>query len=170
MNPNETLTIVDYISRLFPDMTHSEVQQAASVYKGYGTALQQAIMVMSDCKSCSEAVRTTASLTGPRSHLSVPDVLPPQDVCRSCVEGSSTHRHAHLNFDASSGSLCHPTCVPHSRRSLLLFQASSPPLSHYHMLIWQSNIIHLCPTARAVLRHTTTNSLSPPFLGRSCPS
>ena len=50
VNPNETLTITDYISQLFPDMTCSEVDAAAAVYQDYGTALEQAIVVMGDCE------------------------------------------------------------------------------------------------------------------------
>ncbi|KAG6372189.1 Alpha/Beta hydrolase protein [Boletus reticuloceps] len=45
---NETLTIADYVSQLFPDMTFAQVQEAASVYKNYGTAVEQAMMVMGD--------------------------------------------------------------------------------------------------------------------------
>ncbi|KAG6372175.1 Alpha/Beta hydrolase protein [Boletus reticuloceps] len=45
---NETLTITDYVSQLFPDMTFLQVQEAASVYQKYGTAVDQAIMVMGD--------------------------------------------------------------------------------------------------------------------------
>ncbi|KAH0833387.1 Alpha/Beta hydrolase protein [Lanmaoa asiatica] len=48
VNVNETLTITDYISQLFPDMTSLQVQEGASVYEDYGTALEQAIMVMGD--------------------------------------------------------------------------------------------------------------------------
>ncbi|KAH0833389.1 Alpha/Beta hydrolase protein [Lanmaoa asiatica] len=48
VNVNETLTITDYISQLFPDMTSLQVQEAASVYEDYGTPLEQAITVMGD--------------------------------------------------------------------------------------------------------------------------
>ncbi|KAF8442075.1 Alpha/Beta hydrolase protein [Boletus edulis BED1] len=48
VDANETLSITDYVSQLFPDMTFAQVQEAASVYKNYGTAVDQAIMVMGD--------------------------------------------------------------------------------------------------------------------------
>lgn len=51
VNVNETMTITDYISQLFPDMTYSEVEGAAAIYQDYGTAVEQAIMVMGDCES-----------------------------------------------------------------------------------------------------------------------
>ena len=47
---NETLTITDYVSQLFPDMTSLQVQEAAYIYQDYGTALEQAITVMGDCE------------------------------------------------------------------------------------------------------------------------
>ncbi|KAI9457054.1 Alpha/Beta hydrolase protein [Boletus coccyginus] len=48
VNPNETLTITDYVSQLFPDMTYLQVQEAAHVYRNYGTALEQARLVIGD--------------------------------------------------------------------------------------------------------------------------
>ena len=51
VNPNETLTFTDYVSQLFPDMMYDQVQKATYVYQHYGTALEQAITVMGDCKS-----------------------------------------------------------------------------------------------------------------------
>ena len=57
VNPNETLTITDYISELFPDMMCLQVQEAAHVYQNYGTAVEQAIAVMGDCKSKSCLIR-----------------------------------------------------------------------------------------------------------------
>ncbi|KAF8124709.1 Alpha/Beta hydrolase protein [Boletus edulis] len=36
------------VNGLFPDMTFAQVQEAASVYKNYGTAVDQAIMMMGD--------------------------------------------------------------------------------------------------------------------------
>ena len=51
MDTNETLTITDYVSQLFPDMTYLQVQEAAHVYRNYGTALEQAITVVGDCES-----------------------------------------------------------------------------------------------------------------------
>lgn len=51
VDANETLTITDYISQLFPNMSSLSVQQAALIYQeNYGTALEQAIMVMGDCE------------------------------------------------------------------------------------------------------------------------
>ncbi|KIJ62991.1 hypothetical protein HYDPIDRAFT_93630 [Hydnomerulius pinastri MD-312] len=45
---NETLTITDYVSQLFPDMTSTQIQEAAYIYQNYGTPLEQAITVMGD--------------------------------------------------------------------------------------------------------------------------
>lgn len=122
MNPNETLTITDYISQLFPDMTYPEVEEAATVYEGYGTALEQAIMAIADCESYADAVLATATLTGTRSHLCVPDVLSAPDIYRSCMEDLSVESlSASPGFDASfSGSLCRPARIPWSGRTLLL--------------------------------------------------
>ena len=89
VDANETLKITDYISQLFPDMTHFEVEAAAAVYADYGTAVEQAIMVMGDCESHLEATGTMATLMGLHSHLCVSDVLPTADVRRSCMEGPS---------------------------------------------------------------------------------
>ena len=50
VDTNETLTITDYISQLFPDMTSTQVQEAAIVYENYGTAVDQAVAVMGDCE------------------------------------------------------------------------------------------------------------------------
>ncbi|KAG9316092.1 Alpha/Beta hydrolase protein [Chiua virens] len=45
---DETLTITDYVSQLFPDMSSLQVQEAAYIYQDYGNALEQAIMVVGD--------------------------------------------------------------------------------------------------------------------------
>lgn len=46
---NKTLMIMDYVSQLFTDVTFPQVQEATYVYQNYGTAVEQAITVMSDC-------------------------------------------------------------------------------------------------------------------------
>ena len=69
VNANETLTITDYVSQLFPDMTHLQVHEAAYIYRDYGTAFEQAIMVMGDCefkqRRIQEDMRATPMLTLP---------------------------------------------------------------------------------------------------------
>ncbi|KAH7906562.1 Alpha/Beta hydrolase protein [Hygrophoropsis aurantiaca] len=48
VNPNETLSITDYVSQLFPDLTSVQVQQAAYLYSSFGSPLNQAYEVMGD--------------------------------------------------------------------------------------------------------------------------
>ena len=69
MHANQTLTITEYASQLFPDMTSLQVQEAAYIYQGYGTALEQAIMMTGDCEfkqlRIQEEMRSTPMLTLP---------------------------------------------------------------------------------------------------------
>ncbi|KAH7928320.1 alpha/beta-hydrolase [Leucogyrophana mollusca] len=48
VNPNETLTITDYVAQLFPDLTSVQVQEAAYLYSDFGSSLNQAFEVMGD--------------------------------------------------------------------------------------------------------------------------
>lgn len=89
VNANETLTVTDYISQLFPDMTYSEVQEAALVYQGYGTALEQAILVNGDCKSPTRNTNNSFTWTLLCSHYCLPDLLLAPGIRWSFMEGQS---------------------------------------------------------------------------------
>ncbi|EGN99361.1 hypothetical protein SERLA73DRAFT_152978 [Serpula lacrymans var. lacrymans S7.3] len=48
VNLNESLSVTEYVSNLFPDMTPLQVQEAAYMYNNTGTALEQAFGVYGD--------------------------------------------------------------------------------------------------------------------------
>ena len=83
---NETLMTTDYISQVFPDMSHLQVQRAANVYKHYGTPLDQAIQMMGDCESID--FKSGRNATKPISDLNYP--LQPS----SCVRPTICSRHS----------------------------------------------------------------------------
>ena len=110
VDANETLTITDYVSRLFPDMTSFQVQEAASIYQEYGTSVEQAIMVMGDCESRScKSGRSANNLM--YSYIYMPHVLPAEDICWFLMEGRSPFPccTSHHIFDVTLlGALCRP--------------------------------------------------------------
>ncbi|KAH7906676.1 Alpha/Beta hydrolase protein [Hygrophoropsis aurantiaca] len=48
INPNETLSITEFVAQLFPDLSLIQVQQAAYLYSEFGSALEQAAEVYGD--------------------------------------------------------------------------------------------------------------------------
>ena len=88
VNSNQTLPIADYVSRLFPEMTSLQVQEAASVYEEYGTPVEQAIMAMGDCEPCNLLLKILGYTPfSSCSHLCLPDVQLARDIRGSFVEG-----------------------------------------------------------------------------------
>ncbi|KAH7906752.1 Alpha/Beta hydrolase protein [Hygrophoropsis aurantiaca] len=48
VNQNETLTVTDYVSQLFPDLPLEQVEEAAYIYSGLGTPVDQANYIMGE--------------------------------------------------------------------------------------------------------------------------
>ncbi|KAG6372185.1 Alpha/Beta hydrolase protein [Boletus reticuloceps] len=105
VDANETLTITDYVSQLFPDMTFAQVQETASVYKNYGTAVDQAIMVMGDSIFVCPTYYLLHTFAG-RSWKGL-FAIPPAYHAQDLLYYFNRYRLSLSLVVSSTGSLCH---------------------------------------------------------------